>query len=710
MKKFLSLFVVLALVLAMLPVAAFAEDGDTINLSAGDEQYVELFAEGTLNLVVTTGSEPALLTVDGLGMYYDWYIDTGMMIYYPEMVGSYSLELDANTTYNYTLVSDTGFDDQALRISVEEVLLGSELRPADLVMGENVATVDGSAPYFFSWTAAEAGQLTISAVTDKCSDWSFQVNGTRSNGTMRYGDTFYSDVDPVVSSDTAIVYPGDVYMVMVNTAEMGNAGTIYINASFTPGIPEGGEGEGEGEGGDIIVGGLIEEGTVFVKSETGNESENRKFVEFIAPADGTVYITMSSPDKGWSLMVHKNGEALTWKMTSSLEQIHEYPVLAGDVLMFEMGAYDAVVAWGDADANITYSISFEPGEVVIEKDLYEVSDTQLYEGDNDLTMIDSAENTLFEFTPTETGIYTFTAPAGILIGNWGQVFNPMDNSGEAKTNTLQWTCTDVGQSILVGVIGEEDIVLNVERTGDYVPAPVVGWTEFEITAELDYFELDPDVEIVAVNVTDKKPDKAVLGEDGFYHLNRADGPILYVDLNKYVYPATGYGNVGYITYDEHGNVVEKINYTNAVIEYYEYSDGGLYPLTADLMEIYQNYGKNQGWYNAEGNGFYLFTGSTVDPETAWMFACYYDVDGYVEPEEPENPEDPTDPSDPEDPTDPSEPEDPTDPSEPEDPADPSEPEDPEEPTPGMSDLPVVAIVVIVVAAVSAVVLLMMISA
>lgn len=54
------------------------------------------------------------------------------------------------------------------------------------------------------------------------------------------------------------------------------------------------------------------------------------------------------------------------------------------------------------------------------------------------------------------------------------------------------------------------------------------------------------------------------------------------------------------------------------------SEDGLYPLTADLMKIYQEYGEQQGWYDADTQyGFYLFGEEVVDPDTAWMFACCY---------------------------------------------------------------------------------------
>jgi hypothetical protein len=525
------------------------------------------------------------------------------------------------------LVSDIDFEDQMLYVSLSAPAVGSEDNPAALNMGENFASVDGFSAYFFGWTATEDGELMISIDTTKCTDWSFQINGKLHNGLPRYGETYYSDVTPVISSETLSVTAGDSYLISVNTANFGNPGTIYFNASFTPGST-GGEGGGEG-GSDVeLPGSVVESSTVKVNSETATDDSKRyKVVEYTAVVEGILHIAMSSPEKGWSLMVYKNEEALTWMMTGSEQEIFEYPVMPGDVVKFEMGAYDAAVNWVAVDGKISYTISSEAGHVEIEKEEYVISDTSIYLGYNDLTMIDTALNTLFEFVPEETGVYVFTAPAGVLIGDWGQFFNPRDITGEGKTNTIEWICTDIGQSVLIGVAGEDDIVLNAERTGDYVPAPPIEWTTYINKADLDYFVMDFDWDLLSVDVTDDIADAAVLGVDGYYHYGSANGPILFIDLNQYVYPATGYGSVSYIVYDADGNAVDYIDCTEAIIEYYGYTDGGIYPLTEDLIVFYKNYGSAQGWYDPEqAMGFYLFGEDVVDPETAWMFACYYDED------------------------------------------------------------------------------------
>ena len=86
--------------------------------------------------------------------------------------------------------------------------------------------------------------------------------------------------------------------------------------------------------------------------------------------------------------------------------------------------------------------------------------------------------------------------------------------------------------------------------------------------------------------------------------------------------ANTYGQLTYVEYDEDGNVVSKTHYATAFEEYaacaYTDESGAMYyPLTVDLMVMFQNVGANNGWY-----GEYGFVGG--DLEDAWMFACYYD--------------------------------------------------------------------------------------
>lgn len=154
MKKFIGIFVVLAMVLAMLPMAAIA--ANTYELSVGFAQYIELYAEEQITLVVNAEDKDVILTVDGEGSWFDWYIDNGMQHFGPEMNGAYKMKFKAGSSYEVTLVSDTGFDNQMLYVTLSAPEVGTEDNPADLNMGETYIDLDGNAAYFNStFTAGE---------------------------------------------------------------------------------------------------------------------------------------------------------------------------------------------------------------------------------------------------------------------------------------------------------------------------------------------------------------------------------------------------------------------------------------------------------------------------------------------------------------------------------------------------------------------------
>ena len=118
-----------------------------------------------------------------------------------------------------------------------------------------------------------------------------------------------------------------------------------------------------------------------------------------------------------------------------------------------------------------------------------------------------------------------------------------------------------------------------------------------------------------------KVDTAVLGEDGYYHLNSADGYILYANLSDTLmslYTVSQTGQLKGAIRNEDGKVTAIIDYNIAFGEYYECADPEtlLYPLTDDLIEMFKEVGDNMGWYGEEG-----WVGGKYDD--AWMFACYY---------------------------------------------------------------------------------------
>lgn len=288
---------------------------------------------------------------------------------------------------------------------------------------------------------------------------------------------------------------------------------------------------------------------------------------------------------------------------------------------------------------------------------YEVDyETQLVIGENALTLLTTATTTIYEFSPEEAGIYQFAADdANALVGYWGAGSHYVGDQTENKTNTLEYTLTNAGPSIMVGISGVESCTLTVTRLGDAVVEPSYEKVDYTnvVTPEA-YTMPEAATDLVYVDVTDDVADAAVLVEDGYYHLNTADGPILFVDLG-YNAPygarlanAAGYGSVKVSEYDENGKVVKVVNYLPAIEAYQACvasatvgeTEASLYPLTEDLMIMYQKIGADKGWYDADTiTGFFLFEGYTIDEETAWLFSCCYSQ-GYTVAEPSEDTEEP----------------------------------------------------------------------
>lgn len=337
------------------------------------------------------------------------------------------------------------------------------------------------------------------------------------------------------------------------------------------------------------------------------------YYTFTATADGVLTLVISEEDANNFKNVYAyelNGEPLdrgTDKTTNTTE------VKKGDVIVVK--AYSSTTL----DFTATFEEGAEKEDGPTTKPETNAGDkyTELVSGT--ATLDTTVVTTLFELTPDKVGTYTITAPTGVKVEDWNTPTYPF-NKTENATNTVTIECSAVGQSFLVGFTAADGIT-KVDVTITFKAAEQkeeVDWTIFGVTATLEKFETVLE-DLEYVDVEDETVDKAVLGKDGFYHLNAANGPILYVDLNDELMSLVGAADLGkvveYVTED--GEIIAKISYNEAVLEYAAVANkDGLYPLTADLMTIYKNAGAYAGWYGEDG-----FLGFTE--EDAWMFACYY---------------------------------------------------------------------------------------
>ena len=612
------------------------------NLSDGSVESITLAPGATANLVVDATASDIILNINGGRSYYNWSVSLGVQNYAPNMMGACEITLSAGSVYELTLVSADTEADQILEVSAAAPVVGTESHPAQLVMGENSCSVADWVYYFYTWTATEDGVLTITVDTDACSDWVVAADGALADGSYVYGDPIYSDVLPVVSTLTVNAKAGDQYTIRAGTASY-MAGSIVFDASFTPG-----EGGGEA-GGEEPSGIVLEEGTISLMSNPdimlGIPAQSHTFT-WTATQDGKLYVNMFASEPGWAFVFTYADGSTTLRITGNDDRTEVYEVLAGQTYSVQIWCYDKA-NWGEGNGDVSYSITFEAGEVSQPtKEEFDYSNVSLVVGENNLTMLENAENTLFEFCPTEMGVYTFTVPFGYQIGNWGFGMKP----AEEMTFSFTWECTSIGQNIQVGVAGSEPVTLVIEKTGeavlpeqivyeDYVNTHTPSTSNRPVLIGTQTFE----------NVDITVPQTAVLGDDGFYHLGSAAGPVLYADLiNEAIDLTAAYAGYGAnamkgLIRDEEGNVVVAYNFLNSMKAYKDAMDrNGRYPLTEDLALFLKAYGNSQAWYDSNMTSFTAIK-SAHNADSAWLVSCCY-----IKSNDPVDP--PVDPTDPTDPT------------------------------------------------------------
>jgi len=248
----------------------------------------------------------------------------------------------------------------------------------------------------------------------------------------------------------------------------------------------------------------------------------------------------------------------------------------------------------------------------------------------------------FLFTPTEAGKYQFMADGSVQIGYYGSPHFVQDQSAaEVADNafTISVKASMLGNTFVIGIDSDaaENCVLTITRLGE--PDHTIEdepWVVYAATVNLAPYTLPSGTNLVTFDLTKDSYDLVLNANDGFYHMNTADGPLVYVhlrDANCYLdsfKTILDYTGVNRYFFDEDGNFLKKESYTECLMEYLECMDEetGVYPLTEDLKYIIQQEGADSGWFDPE-NSMYLFVDeagnqiSGINQEIAWLFMCCY---------------------------------------------------------------------------------------
>lgn len=268
------------------------------------------------------------------------------------------------------------------------------------------------------------------------------------------------------------------------------------------------------------------------------------------------------------------------------------------------------------------------------------------------------ERNYFLFTPTEAGLYEFSVQnSEAVLGYYGSphlvqqfsVKEPVDNVFTESIRSSMIGTNGTGTTVMVLGLdaGEADTsaILTIQRIGD--PEWSVEdepWHVYQATHTLTPYVHNGGTLIDFDLKASTDTYNLVLGDDGYYHMDSADGPLVLVRLgensggSKYLdafQVITDHSGVTKYFWKEEGehtkeNFEKKESYTECLMEYYKYMDeaSGLYPLTEDLKYIIQMRGDHYGWFDVESPG-YIFLDENGNPirdinhEISWLFYCCY---------------------------------------------------------------------------------------
>lgn len=322
----------------------------------------------------------------------------------------------------------------------------------------------------------------------------------------------------------------------------------------------------------------------------------------------------------------------------------------------------------------------------------------------------------FLFVPTEPGTYEIyvsdnTATLGVYGGtvNFVQehsIYDVVDGKITVSVRSGMIGTGDTGTTVLVlgldAVNGAEDCILNIIRTGEAAwHIDDEPWQNYQPKIPINPFTLAPGIALKEFDLTASTDTyKLVLDSEGYYHLNSADGPRVYIQLEEQMFGISMMEMVGEIVFQDGeliptGTAPFRYSYNNGPEDFFkeDYTDAmrqyvtnrcaatGVYPLTEDLAYILPMGMKNIGWIREDTSNFLFRDLDGFNAEIGWLFLCVYE--DVLVPPQPTEPSEPSQPTEPSKPTEPSEPSKSTEPSEPSsEPSKPvTQPTEPTEPAP-----------------------------
>lgn len=305
----------------------------------------------------------------------------------------------------------------------------------------------------------------------------------------------------------------------------------------------------------------------------------------------------------------------------------------------------------EIDLIVAYKTSDESQTIYVAGDEFDAYD--VLAGCTYLELSNEHRN-YFLFTPTEAGNYEFSVigDAKVQLGHYGspsfvQSNNVADVADNKFTDSVSTSMIGTGEGGTVAyVLGidaldadAKNCTLAINRIGDPIKTLAdEPWTVYKATDDIAKYTLPAGAQIKEFDLTASTDTyKLVYNEDeGFYHLNSANGPLVlvrltensdYIDCFETIIDAS---RVMKYFFDDNGDFVKKESYSECLLNYIECVDEteGVYPLTEDLKYIIQQYGGYQGWWDIDGVGYIFKTAAgsndpSINPDVAWLLMCCY---------------------------------------------------------------------------------------
>ena len=296
-----------------------------------------------------------------------------------------------------------------------------------------------------------------------------------------------------------------------------------------------------------------------------------------------------------------------------------------------------------------YDIISDPTADYADKDAYYIDEGFTY------VELVPGERNYFLFEPTRNGTFRFTSTnTRAAIGYYGGPYYVLsNNAAEVENNAFTMSISEVGPTYVIGIDAPSNasgVIIGIVRIGE--PGWSIAdepWEIYEGTFTPTKFTLPTGTTLVDVDITAASQELVYNEQDGYYHLNAVDGPVVYLRFSGSPYlnlsDVEANQRVGAHLYDTNGEFLKKEEY-NAYLRKYFYVPNAMYdpdgvmvnmldknlvyPLNADLIYVLQNFIDHQGWTNPDALT-YLFKDddgnidTKVNNDIAWMFMLCYGV-------------------------------------------------------------------------------------